>query len=269
MIGTSWRRVKYSPITSEMRGVFNSWNLNILSIQACLVKYFYFKFQMTFPRCQFLYSISSQLLTGQIPKWELGCWHSVQITVSWQPKMVSSYCPILKGKPTHCLWCVFIKETRTIIGQLFCTMRRLVALFKISSPLCKRVTTEEIQPMSSSIRKVLWAARTAYQCINSVVALHLMKIVCFLYFIKCMRAHCIRKWNTQIFPPPFTASVSWKAELFTTCSGGGFWLPQIVKVMELTFNLSLRWSWKAVYVSMQKLWFGCKTHQQQHNWIIW
>lgn len=149
-----WEKSKIWSYHFRDKGGFNSWNLNILSIQACLVKYFHFKFQMTFPRCQFLYSISNQLLTGQIPKWELGCWHSVQITVSWQPKMVSSYCPVLKGKATHCRWCVFRKETRTITGQLFCTTGRLV-LCKISSLLCRRVTTEEIQPMSSSVHKVL------------------------------------------------------------------------------------------------------------------
>ncbi|XP_042650568.1 WD repeat-containing protein WRAP73 isoform X2 [Tyto alba] len=49
---------------------------------------------MMFPKCQFLYSISNQLLTGQIPKWESGCWHSVQITVSWQPKMVFTWSPL-------------------------------------------------------------------------------------------------------------------------------------------------------------------------------
>lgn len=158
---------------------------------------------MMSPRCQFLYSTSNQLLTGQIPKWESGCWHSVQITVSWQPKMVSSYGPKFKGKPTWCMHCVVIKETRTVIGQLFCTMRRLTALFKISSPLC--VTTEEIQPVSSSVRSVLWAARSAYRCFCSVLALCLMLTVCFLHFVKCIWAHSIRKLNTQVFPPPLAA----------------------------------------------------------------
>lgn len=79
--------------------------LNALSIQACLVKSFYSQFQMTFPRCQSLSSTSNLLLIGLIPKWGLGCWHSVQITVSWQPEMVSSFCPPLKGKP-FCYMCI-------------------------------------------------------------------------------------------------------------------------------------------------------------------
>lgn len=44
---------------------------------------------MTFPRCQSLSSTSNLLLIGLIPKWGLGCWHSVQITVSWQPEMIT------------------------------------------------------------------------------------------------------------------------------------------------------------------------------------
>lgn len=83
-----------------------------------------------------------------------------------------------------------------------------MALLKIWSLLCKHVTTDKIRPMSSSVCKVLRAARTACQCINSVLALYLMKIVGFLYFFKCMQAHRIGKGNRQVFPPPFTASVS-------------------------------------------------------------
>lgn len=105
------------------------------------MKYFYFPFQTTFARCQFLYCMSNQLLTGQIPKWELGCWPSVQITVSWQPEMVSSDCPASEGNPWG-MWGVSSAQT-------------ILLHYKKSHGPVKYVTKEETQPVFCCVLTVV------------------------------------------------------------------------------------------------------------------